>query len=87
MYFNLFSWHAFYSGKILSAKQKQEYGGIIRQLSNYLERIAISEVKMDQELLTYMLQIMVLYEVLCFRSVKLRTKIRTLLKIYKACVL
>ena len=73
MYFNLFSWHAFYSGKILSAKQKQEYGGIIRQLSNYLERIAISEVKMDQELLTYMLQIMVLYEGLCFRSVRLCT--------------
>ena len=87
MCFNLFSWHTFYSGNVLSAKQKQEYGGINRQLNNYLERIAISEAKMDRELLTYMLQIMVLYEVLCFRSVKLRTKIRTLLKIYQACVL
>ena len=62
----------------LFSKQKQEYDGIICQVNNYLKRIAISEVKMDQELLTYMLQIMVLYEVLCFRSVKLRTKIRTL---------
>ena len=44
----------------LFSKQKQEYGGIMCQLSDYLERIAISEAKMDQELLTYMLQIMVL---------------------------
>lgn len=73
MYFNLFSWHAFYSGKILSATQKQEHGGIMCQLSNYLERIAISEAKMDQELVTYMLQIMVLYKGLCFRSVRLCT--------------
>jgi hypothetical protein len=72
---------------ILSAKQKQEYGGIIRQLSNYLKRIAISEVKMDQELLTYILQTWFIRVLICFRSVKLRTKIRTLLKIYKACVL
>ena len=73
MCFNLFSWHTFYSGNVLSAKQKQEYGGINRQLNNYLERIAISEAKMDRELLTYILQIMVLYEGLCFRLVRLCT--------------
>ena len=73
MCFNLFSWHTFYSVNVLSAKQKQEYGGINRQLNNYLERIAISEAKMDRELLTYILQIMVLYEGLCFRLVRLCT--------------
>ena len=45
----------------LFSKQKQEYGGILRQLSNYLERIVISETKMDQEWLTYVLQHMVYY--------------------------
>jgi len=33
----------------LFSKQKQEYGGIICQVSNYLKKIAISEAKMDQE--------------------------------------
>ena len=61
MCFNLFSWHTFYSGNVLSAKQKQEYGGIICQVSNYLKKIAISEAKMDQEWLTYVLQHMVYY--------------------------
>ena len=45
----------------LFSKQKQEYGGIICQVSNYLKKIAISEAKMDQEWLTYVLQHMVYY--------------------------
>lgn len=37
----------------LSPKQNQEYDGVIRQLSNYFEKIAIPEAEKDQELLSY----------------------------------